>query len=186
MPFQIAQQPEADAALDQYPFAVLLGMQLDQQQTMEIAFMGGWKVLQRLGTLDTAAIANCNPDEWLALYSQTPAVHRFPKSMGAKAQALAQIIESDYRGDVTRLWNEASSGAELLTRLTALPGFGKQKAQIFIALLAKQMNVRPEGWESAAGDYALAGHRSVADVTGPASLIKVREYKQAKKAAAKG
>lgn len=185
MPFQIAQQPDADAVLDEYPFAVLLGMQLDQQQTMEIAFMGGLKVLQRLGTLDTAAIAAYDPEAWLDLCSQTPAVHRFPKSMGAKAQQLAQIIESEYGGDVTRLWNEADTGKELLRRLTALPGFGKQKAQIFVALLAKQVGVRPDGWEAAAGDYALDGYRSVADVTDSASLQKVREYKQMKKAEAK-
>lgn len=185
MPFQIAQQPEADAVLDEHPFAVLLGMQLDQQYGMEHAFRGGWKVLGRLGSLDTATIAAMDPEEWKALCSQTPAIHRFPGSMAAKAQALAQLIEEKYDGDVTRLWTEAATGKELLARIQELPGFGKQKAQIFVALLAKQLGIRPEGWESAAGDYALDGYRSVADVVDADSLQRVREYKQMKKAAAK-
>ena len=105
--------------------------------------------------------------------------------MAARIQSLAQQVVEEYDGDVTRLWNEAETGKELLRRIQALPGFGKQKAQIFVALLAKQLDVRPEGWEAAAGDYALEGHRSVADVVDPDSLLKVREFKQQKKAAAK-
>jgi uncharacterized HhH-GPD family protein len=105
--------------------------------------------------------------------------------MAARLQELARIIRDDYDGDTTRLWTEATSGKDLLNRLTALPGFGKQKSQIFVALLAKQLGVRPDGWEAAAGDYALEGYRSVADVVDEASLQKVREFKQAKKAAAK-
>lgn len=185
MPFQIAQQPEADAVLDKYAFAVLLGMQLDQQYKMEEAFKGGHKLLTRLGNLDTAHIAAMDPDEFKAIATQTPAIHRFPASMASKAQALARIIEDEYGGDTTRLWNEAESGKELLRRLQALPGFGKQKAQIFVALLAKQLGVQPDGWQVAAGDYALDGYRSVADVRGEDSLQKVREYKQMKKAGAK-
>lgn len=185
MAFQIAQSPEADAVLDTYPFAVLLGMQLDQQYKMEDAFKGGYKLLTRLGGLDTAQIAAMDPEEFKAIASQTPAIHRFPGSMAAKVHALAQIIETEYGGDTTRLWSEATTGKELLRRVQALPGFGKQKAQIFVALLAKQLGVRPEGWEAAAGDYALVGFRSVADVVNEDSLRKVRDYKQAKKAAAK-
>lgn len=185
MPFHIAQQPEADAVLDNYPFAVLLGMQLDQQYKMEDAFKGGYKLLSRLGNLDTAAIAEMDPEEFKAIASQTPAIHRFPASMAAKVQGLARIIEAEYGGDTTRLWSEAATGKELLQRIQALPGFGKQKAQIFVALVAKQLGVRPPGWEDAAGDYALDGYRSVADVVGSDSLQKVRDYKQAKKAAAR-
>lgn len=185
MSFQIAGLPEADAVLDKYPFAVLFGMQLDQQYGMEHAFRGGWKVLGRLGSLDTATIAAMDPEEWKALCSETPAIHRFPGSMAEKSQALARIIEEQYDGDVTKIWTEATTGKELLRRIQALPGFGKQKAQIFVALLAKQLGVRPEGWETVAGDYALDGYRSVADVVDPASLLKVREYKQMKKAEAK-
>jgi uncharacterized HhH-GPD family protein len=182
--FQIAGTPEADAVLDEYPFAVVLGMMLDQQYAMEHAFRGGWKVLDRLGTLDAAAIAAADPDEFKALCSRPPAIHRFPGSMAARAQELAALVESKYDGDATRIWTEATSAADLFKRVRELPGFGAQKARIFVALLAKQVGVRPEGWERISGDYALEGYRSVADVVGPDSLVRVREYKKQKKAAA--
>lgn len=184
MGFQIANEPAADQVLDQYPFAVVVGMMLDQQYGMEHAFRGGWKVLSRFGTLDPAAIAAADPEAFKELCSQPPAIHRFPGSMAARLQELAGLVESRYEGDVTRLWNEATTGKELLKRVQELPGFGKQKAQIFIALLAKQLGVRPDGWEAVAGDYALEGYRSVADVVDPESLQKVRDYKKQKKAAA--
>ncbi len=183
--FQIANEPAADQVLDEHPFAVLVGMMLDQQYGMEHAFRGGWKVLTRFGTLDPAAIAAADPEEFKAMCSTPPAIHRFPGSMAGRLQELARIVADDYDGDVTRLWSEAASGKELVKRIMALPGFGKQKAQIFVALLAKQLGVRPDGWQEAAGDYALDGHRSVADVVDAESLLRVREYKQAKKAAAK-
>ena len=185
MGFQIANEPEADQVLDQYPFAVVVGMMLDQQYGMEHAFRGGWKVLSRFGTLDPAAIAAADPETFKELCSRPPAIHRFPGSMAARLQELATLVESRYDGDVTRLWTEATSGKDLLKRVQELPGFGKQKAQIFVALLAKQLGVRPDGWEAVAGDYALEGYRSVADVVDAASLQKVREFKQQKKAAAK-
>ncbi|GAA1770826.1 HhH-GPD-type base excision DNA repair protein [Luedemannella helvata] len=183
MGFQIANEPAADQVLDQYPFAVLMGMMLDQQYGMEHAFRGGWKVLSRFGTLDPAAIAAADPEEFKALCSQPPAIHRFPGSMAARLQELAALVEARYGGDTTRLWSEAKTGKELLKRIQELPGFGRQKAQIFVALLAKQLDVRPEGWEAVAGDYALDGFRSVADVVDAASLQKVREFKQEKKKA---
>lgn len=182
MGFQMTGLPEADEVLDQHPFALVTGMMLDQQYGMEHAFRGGWKVLTRFGTLEPAAIAAADPEEFKELCSQPPAIHRFPGSMAARLQELAALVESRYDGDVTRLWTEATSGRELLRRVQELPGFGKQKAQIFVALLAKQLGVRPDGWEAAAGDYALEGHRSVADVVDEDSLVKVREFKKAKKA----
>jgi uncharacterized HhH-GPD family protein len=185
MSLHLALDPDADAVLDEHPFAVVVGMMLDQQYGMEHAFRGGWKVLSRFGTLDPAAIATADPDEFRALCSETPAIHRFPSSMAERMQALAAHVVEEYDGDVTRLWTEPTTGAELLRRVKELPGFGKQKAQIFVALLAKQLGVRPEGWEQAAGDYALDGYRSVADVVDEASLRQVREYKQAAKRAAK-
>ncbi|MFG1818149.1 HhH-GPD-type base excision DNA repair protein [Kribbella sp. NPDC049174] len=185
MGFQMTNLPEADKVLDEYPFAVVLGMMLDQQYGMEHAFRGGWKVLSRFGTLDPAAIAAADPETFKELCSQPPAIHRFPGSMSARLQELAALVETRYDGDVTRLWTEPTTGKELFKRVQELPGFGKQKAQIFVALLAKQLGVRPEGWEAVAGDYALDGYRSVADVVDGESLLKVREFKQAKKAAAK-
>jgi uncharacterized HhH-GPD family protein len=185
MAFQMTGLPEADEVLDQYPFAVVVGMMLDQQYGMEHAFRGGWKVLSRFGTLDPAAIAAAEPEAFKELCSQPPAIHRFPGSMATRLQELAALVESTYDGDVTRLWTEPTTGKELIKRVQELPGFGKQKAQIFVALLAKQLGVRPEGWEAVAGDYALEGYRSVADVVDADSLQKVREYKKQKKAAAK-
>ena len=182
----IAQDPAADRVLDEHPFALLAGMMLDQQFPMERAFAGPAKVLERFGTLDVRAIAEAEPEQFKALCSQTPAIHRFPGSMAERLQALAAHIVEEYDGDTTRLWNEAADGPELMKRLTALPGFGKQKAQIFVALLAKQVGVRPVGWESVAGGYAESGsYRSVADVVDAASLERVRETKQQAKAAAK-
>lgn len=185
MGFQIAGEASADQVLDEYPFAVVIGMMLDQQYGMEHAFRGGWKVLSRFGNLDPAAIAAADPEEFKALCSTPPAIHRFPGSMAARLQELAALVEDRYDGDVTRLWNEAGTGKELFVRVQELPGFGAQKSRIFVALLAKQLGVRPPGWEEVAGDYALDGYRSVADVVDADALLKVREYKQQKKAAAK-
>jgi uncharacterized HhH-GPD family protein len=185
MAIQITGDPHADEVLSDSPFALLVGMMLDQQYPMEHAFRGPAKVLDRFGTIEPAAIAGADPEEFKALCSTPPAIHRFPGSMAARLQELAGIIVERYDGQAERLWTEAASGADLLKRIMALPGFGRQKAQIFTALLAKQLGVRPEGWEEAVGDYALEGHRSVADVVDPASLQKVRAYKQEKKSRAK-
>jgi uncharacterized HhH-GPD family protein len=185
MAFQIAQDPAADQVLTEHPFALLAGMLLDQQYPMQHAFRGPAKVLARFGTLDPAAIAAADPEEFAALCAVPPAIHRFPGSMAARLQELARIVSEQYDGDATRLWTEVTTGAELLKRIQALPGFGKQKAQIFVALLAKQLDVRPEGWQQAVGAYAEDGFRSVADVVDAVSLQKVRDYKKAKKAEAK-
>jgi uncharacterized HhH-GPD family protein len=185
MGIHITGDPVADRVLDESPFALLAGMMLDQQYPMEQAFRGPAKVLDRFGSVEPAAIAAADPAEFKALCSTPPAVHRFPGSMAERLQTLAAIVEEKYDGHAERLWSEAASGSDLVARLMELPGFGKQKAQIFTALLAKQLDVRPEGWETAVGDYALEGYRSVADVTDAASLQKVRDFKQQKKQAAK-
>ena len=185
MAIQITGDPNADAVLTDSPFALLVGMMLDQQYPMEHAFRGPAKVLDRFGSLEPAAIAAADPDTFKALCSTPPAIHRFPGSMAERLQALAAIVEEQFGGHAERIWTEASSGADLLKRVMALPGFGKQKAQIFTALVAKQLGVRPEGWQQAVGDYALEGYRSVADVVDSASLQKVRDFKQEKKRAAK-
>ncbi len=185
MAIQITGDARADEVLTDSPFALLVGMMLDQQYPMEHAFRGPAKVLDRFGTLDPAAIAAADPAEFKALCSTPPAIHRFPGSMAERLQTLAAIVVERYDGHAERIWTEASSGADLLKRVMELPGFGKQKAQIFTALVAKQLDVRPDGWQQAVGDYALDGYRSVADVVDPASLQKVRDFKQEKKRAAK-
>jgi len=182
----IAQDPHADEVLSTDPFALLTGMLLDQQFPMERAFAGPAKVLERFGTLDPAAVAAADPEAFADLCATPPAVHRYGRSMAGRIQALAVVVRDDWGGDASRLWTTATTGAELVGRLKALPGFGDQKARIFAALLGKQLGVRPEGWEQACGAYAEQGsYRSVADVVDPDSLQKVRDFKKAAKAAAK-
>lgn len=185
MAIHITGDTAADEVLTKDPFALLMGMLLDQQYPMEHAFRGPAKVLERFGSLDPRRIADADPEEFAALCSTPPAVHRFPGSMATRIQDLARIVVDKYDGDAARLWNEAADGKELMKRMTDLPGFGKQKAQIFVALLAKQVGVRPAGWETAVGAYAEDGYRSVADVVDSVSLQRVRDYKKEKKAAAK-
>ena len=182
MALRITGDPAADRVLDDDPFALLLGMLLDQQYPMEHAFRGPAKLLGRFGTLDPATIADADPEEFAALCARPPAVHRFHGSMAGRIQAAARLVVSDYGGHAERIWTEAGSGAELVERVMGLPGFGRQKAQIFTALLAKQRGVRPAGWEQAVGDYALDGFRSVADVVDAGSLERVRAYKKEQKA----
>lgn len=184
----LSTEPEADRLLATDPLALLVGMLLDQQIPMERAFVAPFWLTQRLGTtgLDAAAIAGYDPDALGQIFATPPALHRFPGSMAARTQKLCQMIAEEYGGDAAAVWRDAGTGAELVARLGKLPGFGKQKAQIFGALLAKQFGVRPPGWQEATGTYGEDGvHRSVADITDDASLAKVREYKQQMKAAAK-
>ncbi len=185
MALHITGDEHADQVLSENPFALLLGMLLDQQFPMERAFAGPAKLLDRFGDLDPARIAAAEPEQFASLCAEPPAVHRFPGSMAGRIQAVARIVADEYDGRAERIWTEAQDGRDLLRRMTSLPGFGKQKAQIFVALLAKQAGVRPEGWESAVGDYALEGYRSVADVVDVESLEKVRAFKKEKKAAAR-
>ncbi|GAA2079706.1 HhH-GPD-type base excision DNA repair protein [Aeromicrobium halocynthiae] len=185
MALQIAQDADADRVLTDDPFALLTGMLLDQQFPMERAFAGPAKVLERFGTLDPARIADADPEEFADLCATPPAIHRYGRSMAGRIQALARVVADDYDGDASRIWTEARTGEALFGRLTALPGFGEQKAKIFVALLAKQLDVKPRGWTTVAGDYSRKGYRSVADVVDPESLQKVREHKKAMKAAAR-
>jgi uncharacterized HhH-GPD family protein len=177
----------ADALLESNPFALLVGMLLDQQYPMEAAFAGPKKIADRIGGVDAREIADYDPEKFAALCSKTPAIHRFPGSMAKRVQALAQLVVDHYGGDATGLWTAGDpDGAEVLRRIKALPGFGEQKAKIFLALLGKQYGVTPDGWRKAAGDYGKAGSfLSVADVVDPGSLEKVRSYKKQAKAAAK-
>lgn len=183
---------ESDALLDESPLALLLGMLLDQQVTMETAFAGPEKLRQRLGMLDAATIAHYEPEAFVEVCRQSPAVHRFPGSMAARLQELCSIIEREWGGDAAAIWSapdaegNAPSGAEVLRRLKQLPGFGEQKARIFLALLGKQRGLTAEGWREASAPYGEPGsHMSVADITDAGTLALVREAKKAAKAAAK-
>ncbi len=178
----------ADELLSSSPLALLIGMLLDQQVPMETAFAGPAKIRERLGAFDAATIAGTDPQRLAEVFQQTPAVHRFPGSMAERTQALCAALVAEWGGDAERLWTDGDpDGATVLKRLKALPGFGDQKAKIFVALLGKQYGLTAPGWESAAGSYGEAGsHRSVADIVDASSLTKVREFKKAAKAAAKG
>ena len=194
MTLHITGDDAADRLLTDDPLALLIGMLLDQQVAMETAFAGPLKISERAGTLDAAAIASFEPEAFTELFKATPAVHRFPGSMAARVQALCAAVEQDWGGDASAIWTrpaadpaEAPDGPTVLKRLKALPGFGEQKAKIFLALLGKQYGFTGAGWREAAGSYGDEGSfRSVADIVSPESLTKVREHKRAMKAAAKG
>lgn len=187
----LAQEPDADALLDRDPLALLIGMLLDQQFPMERAFAGPALLARRLGVgvdgaLDARELADHDAAALVEVFRGPPAIHRYPGSMAQRTQALAAHLVEQYDGDATHLWRDVSDGSELFARLTALPGFGKQKAQIFTALLGKQRGVTPQGWRAAAGGYGERGvHRSVADVVDAESLARVRDFKQEQKAASK-
>ncbi len=179
--------PDADALLASDPLALLIGMLLDQQVPMESAFAGPKKLVDRIGSLDVHTIAEMPEDTFLEYCSTTPAVHRFPGSMGKRIQSLCAYIVDEWGGSADAIWTDGEpSGKEVLKRLKALPGYGDQKARIFLALLGKQMGVDPSGWREAAGAYGEDGsRRSIADVVDAESLGQVREFKKAAKKAAK-
>ncbi|WP_022916603.1 HhH-GPD-type base excision DNA repair protein [Ruania albidiflava] len=177
----------ADRLLDRDPLALLIGMLLDQQVLMEAAFAGPAKLTERLEEFSAGAIAAMDPDEFAQVCATPPAVHRFPGSMAGRIQALCQVLVDDYDGDAAALWTRGEpDGREILRRLKALPGFGDQKAKIFLALLGKQRGLQAPGWQEAAGVYGQPDvRRSIADVRDADSLHEVRETKKAMKAAAK-
>jgi uncharacterized HhH-GPD family protein len=184
----LAQDAAADEMLATDPLALLVGMLLDQQQPLEKAFKGPRILADRLGVdhLDAAAIAGYEPEAFAKIFATVPAIHRFPGSMAERTQKLCQAVADDYDGSAAAIWTEAADGKDLVKRMEALPGFGKQKAQIFTALLGKQFGVEPAGWREAAGAYGEVGSfRSAADIVDAESLTKVRAYKKEVKAAAK-
>lgn len=186
MALSITGDDAADRLLTENPLALLIGMLLDQQIAMETAFTGPEKIRQRIGSVDAATIAAYAPDALTEAFRQTPAVHRFPGSMAERVRALCQTVVDEWGGDAAAIWTRGEpDGPEVLKRLKALPGFGDQKARIFLALLGKQYGFTGAGWRDAAGPYGEQGSfRSVADITSPETLAKVREYKRAAKAAA--
>lgn len=183
----LSQDPDADKLLSDDPLALLVGMVLDQQIPLERAFSAPLDLKERLGgSLDAEAIAGMDPDELSAVFSARPALHRFPAANAARVQQLCRIVIERYGGKADEIWNSAETGDELFARVRALPGFGEQKARIFVGLLGKQLGVQPPGWQEAAGRFGEPGtFLSVADIIDSESLGKVRAYKQQMKAAAK-
>lgn len=178
---------KADALLSSDGNALLVGMVLDQQVTMEKAFAGPAVIATRMdGTFDVATIAAMDEEQFAKICAERPAIHRFPGSMAKRVQAVCRVLVEEYDGDASRLWDSAETGPALKAALAELPGLGDQKASIFTALLGKQCGVQPDGWREAAGPYGEDGvFRSVADVVDEASLLKVRDTKRAAKAEAK-
>jgi uncharacterized HhH-GPD family protein len=178
---RLAQNPQADSLLDRDPLALLIGMLLDQQVPMERAFGAPYLLAQRLGRdrLDVDQLARYDLDSLVGLFVGPPALHRFPGAMARRVRELCRHLQDRYGGDTAALWRDAGTGAELLRRVEALPGFGRQKARIFVALLGKQYGVTPPGWREAAGPYGEEGtRRSVADVVDEATLAEVRAFKR--------
>jgi uncharacterized HhH-GPD family protein len=187
MELHITGDPAADTLLSDDAFALLTGMLLDQQVTMESAFAGPEKIRARIGSIEPSAIASYDPQAFVEVFKERPAVHRFPGSMAGRVQALAEAVQRDWDGSATLIWTKGDpDGSEVLRRLRELPGFGEQKAKIFLALLGKQCGLQAPGWREAAGNYGQEdAFLSVADIVDPESLAKVRASKQAAKAAAK-
>ena len=187
MTLHITGDAAADRLLTEDPLALMIGMLLDQQVAMETAFTGPLKIKERVGSVDAATLAGYDPEAFVDVFKKTPAVHRFPGSMAARVQALCAAIEREWQGDASAIWTrDEPDGATVLKRLRALPGFGEQKAKIFLALLGKQYGFAGAGWRDVAGAYGEDGsYRSVADIVSAESLTRVREHKRAMKAAAK-
>ena len=181
----ITGDPAADRLLNTDGTALLIGMLLDQQVPMAWAFRGPHTLAERMGGLEAARVAAMDPEAFVAVCAAKPAIHRFPAAMGRRIHELCQVLVDEYGGDGCAVWEGVRSGDELAARLRALPGFGEEKVMILVALLGKRCGVRPDGWEEAAGPFADEVPRSAADVDGPASLARVREWKRAQRAAGK-
>lgn len=179
---RVTGKDDADALINRDPLALLLGMLLDQQVPMEWAFAAPHTLSQRLGALDVAAIVAAGPEALEAAFCERPALHRFPSSMAKRAYAMCEFLLENYPSGPIDLWREVDDGDELYGRIRALPGYGDEKAKIFVALLAKRFGVRPVGWEHSAGAFADETPRSVADIDGPEALKRVRSWKKQQKA----
>jgi uncharacterized HhH-GPD family protein len=173
---------EADRLLVTDPLALLIGMLLDQQVPMEWAFRGPATLRERLGSLDASAIAAMDADDLEAVFKEKPALHRYPGSMARRTHALCRHIVDEYGGDAGAIWKGVDDPAVLFARLRALPGFGEEKAKIFLAILGKRLRVAPKGWEDLARPFSDANPRSVADIDSASALARVRAWKQAQKA----
>ena len=174
--------PKADALLNSNGTALLIGMLLDQQVPMEWAFTGPYTIKQRLGHCDASKIAAMEEDRFVSVCCEKPAIHRFPASMAKRIHQMCVILADEYKGRGSNIWGKIDDAETLRKRLRHLPGYGEEKTEIFIALLGKTFGVRPTRWKKAAGVFSDSKPRSVADIYSPASLLKVRGFKQMQRA----
>jgi len=177
--------PAADELLVSDPLALVIGMLLDQQVPMEWAFRGPATLRDRLGRLDCTAIAAMEPEALEAVFKEKPALHRYPASMARRTHALCVHIVEHYDGDAAKIWTGVRDPSELFDRIRALPGYGEEKAKIFLAILGKRLQVAPKGWEACAAPFSDTQPRSVADIDSRENLERVRAWKQAQKAKGK-
>jgi uncharacterized HhH-GPD family protein len=183
--FFITGDDQADRLLAEDPLALLLGMLFDQQVPMEWAFASPAKLKERLGHLDAVKIAEMDPDAFVSVCCEKPAIHRFPGSMGKRAYEVCKVVADEYDGDAAAIWTGVDDGKVVLDRLLALPGFGGEKAKIMLAILGKRIGVQPKGWEAAAAPFSDEVRRTVADADTPEHLLEVRAFKKLQKAAKK-
>lgn len=174
---------DTDRLLADEPLALLIGMLLDQQIAIELAFRGPYRLAERITALDATTIADLDPDELEEAFRTKPALHRFPAAMAKRTQALCVHLVEEYDGDASAIWDDAPDGRTLVRRLRALPGFGPEKSKIFAALLAKRFGIAPPGWDDAAAPFSDGELRSVADLAAPGDLDRLREHRRAQKAA---
>jgi uncharacterized HhH-GPD family protein len=167
--------PEACRLLAEDPFALLVGFAIDQQVTVQTAFLGPYRLKERVGTLDPRTIATTDLE---AAFKEKPAIHRFPGAMAKRVQELAQYIVDEYDGDASKLWTTTKDSAELKRRLEALPGYGEMKVKSMGAVLSKQFGVE-------AAEPLAPSHPTLGDVRSPEELDEYqawkREYKRARK-----
>ena len=168
----------ANRLLAASPLALMIGMLLDQQVKMEMAFHSPYLLQERLGRpLDAGHIASIDGEEMEAVFRGPPALHRFPNSMGRRTQALCQAIVDQYDGDAAAIWRTASDGRGLLKRLKKLPGFGVAKSRIFVGIVGKRLGEGPDGWEDVAADWP-----SIADIAEFEQIDGLRRHKARMKA----
>ena len=163
---------EACRLLARDPFALLVGFALDQQITVQQAFLGPLRIKERVGTLDPKTLARTDLEP---VFKEKPAVHRFPGSMANRVQELAAHVADEYDGDAARIWTEARDGADLRARLAALPGFGDMKIRSTAAVLAKRFGVEM-------AEEIAPSHRTLGDVDSPQALLDYQAAKRAHKA----
>jgi uncharacterized HhH-GPD family protein len=163
---------EANELIAKDPMALLVGFALDQQITVQQAFLGPLLIRERVGSLDAAALAAADLEP---VFRQKPAIHRYPGSMAKRVQELAVYVRDTYDGDAARVWTDASSSDELKGNIAGLPGFGEMKVKSLGSVLAKRFGIE------AANDL-VPWHPTLGDVDSPQALADYQAAKRIHKA----